>query len=82
MPSVSNNIDIQLSKFTTGNMESRSDHLEPPHVEEELKQSEEWDVQIDVVAWVLLTGIQELAAERAPQEERVHRQRGHLFTWK
>jgi hypothetical protein len=33
---------------------TRRSYLEPSHVEEELKKTENWDVEVDLVAGVLL----------------------------
>lgn len=38
-------------------------HLQPSSIEEELQQSEDGHIEVQVVAWVTLTGVQELAAD-------------------
>ncbi len=54
--------------------------LEPPHVEEELEQSEDGHVEIDVVTRVTLSRVEELLPEDTAQEEGVDGQRRHLAT--
>lgn len=47
------------------------DYLEPSCVEEELEESEDGDVQIQVMPRVAFGGIQELPSNQARKEERV-----------
>ena len=53
-------------------------HLEPAHVEEELEEREDWDVEVDLVAGIFFARIQKLSPEQSGQQERVHGQRDDL----
>lgn len=55
--------------------------LEPTSIEEELQQGEYRHVEVQVVVWVALRGVQELAANQTHQEEAVHGQSHHLEKW-
>lgn len=54
-------------------------HLQPPNVEEELEQSEERDVEIHAVLWIVLLRIQVLSSHYQSQGVRVDGQRHHLL---
>lgn len=53
-------------------------HLEPAGVKEELQQRENGHVEVQVVTWVALRGVQELATDETHQEETVDGQCHHL----
>lgn len=57
---------------------SPTSDLEPTSIEEELQQGEYRHVEVQVVVWVALRGVQELAANQTHQEEAVHGQSNHL----
>ena len=44
-------------------------HLEPPHVEEELEEGEDWDVEVHLVPLVALRDVQELAAHQGGEKK-------------
>lgn len=53
-------------------------HLEPAGVEKELQQGEDGHAQVQVVAFVALSWVQELATDEAGQEVAVHSYGHHL----
>lgn len=53
-------------------------HLEPARIEEELQQGEDGHAQVQVVAFVALSWVQELATDEAGQEVAVHSDGHHL----
>ena len=53
-------------------------HLEPARVEEELQQCEYGHAQVQVVVFVALRRVQELATDEAGQEVAVHSDGHHL----
>lgn len=53
-------------------------HLQPAHVEEELQYGEDGEVEINVVLWVILLWVKELASHDGGHEEGVHCQTHHL----
>ena len=53
-------------------------HLEPTSIEEELQQGEDWHAQVQVMVFVALCWVQELAANEASQEVAVHSNGHHL----
>ena len=55
-------------------------HLEPAHVEEELQEGEDGNVEIHLVALEPLAGVQELSAHQRGHEEGVHGE-GHHLVW-
>ena len=55
-------------------------HLEPAHVEEELQEGEDGNVEIHLVTLEPLAGVQELSAHQRGHEEGVHSE-GHDLVW-
>lgn len=53
--------------------------LEPPSIEEELQQGEDGHVEVEVMTWIALIGVQELPTNQTHQEETVHCQSHHLW---
>ncbi len=47
-------------------------HLEPTHIEEELQQGEDGQVEVQVVTRVTLGGVEELPTNQTSQKETVH----------
>ncbi len=58
--------------------ERKSLHLQPARVEEELQQSEDGDVEVEVVALVTLGGVKELTTNQTSKEKSVDGQRDDL----
>ena len=54
--------------------------LEPAHVEEELQEGEDGNVEIHLMTLEPLAGVQELSAHQRGHEEGVHRE-GHDLVW-
>lgn len=52
--------------------------LKPPGIKEELQQSENGHVEVQIVTRVTLGGVQKLAPNETDQEKTVDRQRHHL----
>lgn len=66
-----------LSLFCTETRDNISD-LEPAGIEEELQQGEYRHVEVEVVVWIALSRVQELAANETDEKETVHGQSHHL----
>lgn len=68
---------IDSVRLQRGTCDHISD-LKPPSIKEELQQSEYGHVEVKIVTWVTLTGIQKLTTDETDQEKTVDRQCHHL----
>lgn len=53
--------------------------LEPTSIEEELQQGEDGHIEVKVMTWISLSGVEELATDKTDQEKTVYCQSHHLW---
>lgn len=53
--------------------------LEPASIKEELQQGEDGHVEVKVMTWIALIGVQELTTNQTHQEKTVYGQSHHLW---
>ena len=76
--SVNKPVHIKVVIILSEGIDQHFSNLEPSHVKEELKEGEDWEIEVHFMPIVILTGVKELPSHQSGEKIRVHSQGNNL----